>query len=271
MDTMSTGCTIALACEMFERGILSPADTGGLEIRYGDIKTIHRVIEMMARREGFGDTLAEGSATLAERFGVPELAVTVNRLEVPMHDPRAFGGMAVDYALSPCGASHMQGDMYGVDLGNCPVHEIGIIEGDRFEYSEEKGRIAARNQGWRNMYNAVNLCQFLNPGLERLLAALNSATGWGLEPEGIVTLGKRLVTLKRMLNFRLGLTREDDRLPELLLKPLADGGAEGMVPDVETLLAGAYAELGWDPETGRPTRKTLEELDLGFTARELKR
>ena len=262
LDTISTGATIALACEMFERGILTAADTDGIEMRYGDAQTMHRLIEMMARREGFGDVLAGGSAALAERFGVPELAVTVNRLEAPMHDPRAFAGMAVTYALSPRGACHMQGDMYGVDMGMGPPVELGILPGDRFEATEEKGRTAARQQAWRNLYNAINLCQFQNPGVGRLLAALNGATGWGLKTEDMMTLGKRIVTLKRLLNLRRGLTRADDRLPDLLLQPLDDGGTEGTVPDVETLLAGAYAEYGWDPETGRPTRETLEELGL---------
>ncbi|GAG32374.1 unnamed protein product [marine sediment metagenome] len=72
-----------------------------------------------------------------------------------------------------------------------------------------------------------------------------------------------------MLNIRLGLTSADDRLPDLLLKPLSDGGTEGTVPDVEALLSGAYAEYGWDPETGQPTRDTLEELGLAFTAEAL--
>jgi aldehyde:ferredoxin oxidoreductase len=263
MDTISVGCTIALACEMFERGILSPTDTDGLEIRYGDAEMNLRLIEMIARREGFGDVLAEGSAALAERFGVPELAVTVNRLEVPIHDPRAFAGMAVTYALSPRGACHMQGDMYGVDTGQGPALELGILPGDRFDTSADKGHIAARQQAWRNLYNALILCQFQNPGVERLLAALNHVTGWGLETDDLMTLGKRIVTLKRLLNMRLGLTRANDRLPELLLKPLQDGGTEGTVPDLDALLSGAYAEYGWDAETGAPTPETLEGLGLG--------
>lgn len=261
LDTISTGATLALACEMFERGVLTPADTGGLEVRYGDAQTMHRLIEMIARREGFGDVLAEGSAALAERFGVPELAVVVNRLEVPMHDARAFAGMAVSYALSPRGACHMEGDMYSVDMGQCIAPELGIPPGDRFEATEEKGCIAARQQAWRNLYNALILCQFQNPGVERVLAALNGATGWGLQADDLLTLGKRIVTLKRLLNLRRGLTRADDRLPDLLLQPLA-GGTEGHVPDVPALLAGAYAEYGWDPETGRPLRQTLEALGL---------
>ena len=269
VDTISVGCTIALACEMFERDVLTVEDTGGLEIRYGDVEMTHRLIEMTARREGFGDLLAEGSAALAERFGVPDLAVTVNRLEVPMHDPRAFAGLAVSYALSPRGACHMEGDMYSVDTGQGPPFELGVIPGDRFEATEEKGRIAARQQAWRNLYNGMILCQFQNPGVERVLAALNTATGWGLETGDLMTLGKRIGTLKRLLNLRRGVTRADDRLPDLLMRPLEDGGTEGTVPDVETLLVGAYAEFGWDPETGKLTPEALDGLGLGFAADEI--
>lgn len=261
LDTISTGVTIALACEMFERGILTPADTGGLEIRYGDAATIHRLIEMLARREGFGALLAEGNASLAERFGVPELSATVNNLEVPMHDPRAFAGLAVTYALSPRGACHLQGDMYGVDTGQGQPTELGVLPGDRFESSAEKGRTAARQQAWRNLYNSLVLCVFQNPGVGPLLDALNAATGWELAPADLMTIGKRIVTLKRLLNMRRGLTRADDRLPDLLLQPL-DGGTEGHVPDVETILAGAYDEYGWDAATGRPRPETVAALGL---------
>jgi aldehyde:ferredoxin oxidoreductase len=261
LDTISAGCTIALACEMFERGVLTADETGGLEIRYGDTETMHRLIEMMAHREGFGDLLAEGSAALAERFGVPELAATVNRLEVPMHDPRAFSGMAVSYALSPRGACHMQGDMYGVDTGQGAAVELGIVPGDRFEASEQKGRIAARQQAWRNLYNALTLCQFQNPGVERLLTALNAATGWGMELDDLMTLGKRIVMLKRLLNLKRGQELVEDRLPALLERALEDGGTEGNVPDLDMLLTGAYEEFGWDVD-GKPKQETQKHLGL---------
>jgi len=264
LDTISTGCTIALACEMFERGVLTSDDTGGLSIHYGDVEMVHRLIGMVAHREGFGNILADGTAALAERFGVPELAATVNGLEVPMHDPRAFSGMAVTYALSPRGACHMQGDMYGVDTGQGPAVELGIVPGDRFDDSEEKGRIAARQHVWRSLYNAWTLCQFQNPGVEPLVRAVDAVTGWDLDAPELMTAGKRIVALKRMFNMRRGLTGADDRLPDLLEQPLEAGGTEGAVPDLERLLAGAYAELGWDPETGAPTSETLERLDLGF-------
>jgi aldehyde:ferredoxin oxidoreductase len=85
-----------------------------------------------------------------------------------------------------------------------------------------------------------------------LVAALNAATGWGLAAGDLMTLGKRIVNIKRLLNFKLGLTRADDGLPELLLKALNNGGSKGIVPDVPTLLSGAYAEFGWDALSGRP-------------------
>jgi aldehyde:ferredoxin oxidoreductase len=264
LDTISTGCTIALACEMFERGVLTEDDTGGLTVRYGDADMVHRLIRMVAHREGFGNMLAEGSAALADRLDVPGLAVTVKGLEVPMHDPRAFSGMAVTYAVASRGACHMQGDMYGVDTGQARCVGLGIAPGDRFDDSELKGRVAARQHAWRTLYNALTLCQFHNPGAERLAKAVGAATGLDLVPDQLLTWGKRSVTLKRMLNMRRGITGADDRLPEVLLEPLEDGGAAGVVPDVNKLLAGAYAELGWDVETGVPTTETLEELGLRF-------
>jgi aldehyde:ferredoxin oxidoreductase len=83
-----------------------------------------------------------------------------------------------------------------------------------------------------------------------------------LDGSALLQAGKRIVTLKRLLNVRRGLSRKNDRLPDLLLQPLAEGGTEGRVPDVEALLRGAYEEYGWDPCTGRPLPETLELLGL---------
>jgi aldehyde:ferredoxin oxidoreductase len=257
MDIISLGVTIGLACELFERGLLTSAETGGLEIHYGDPEMVFRLIELTARRQGFGAVLAEGNAALAERAGVPELSATVNRLELPMHEPRAYLGMAITYALSPRGACHMEGDMFDLDLGRSSVEDIGLVPGDRHDNTIEKGRTAARLQAWRNLYNSLVLCQFENPGVPPLLAAVNAATGWNLAAQDLMTLGKRIVNIKRLLNFKLGLTKANDRLPELLLKPLEKGGAAGFVPDMPTLLAGAYEEFGWDAETGRPSQELL--------------
>jgi aldehyde:ferredoxin oxidoreductase len=147
--------------------------------------------------------------------------------------------------------------MFILDLGQPNLGEVGLEPGDRHDNTIEKGRTAARLQAWRNLYNSLTLCQFENPGVQPLLEAINAATGWGLEAEDLITLGKRIVNIKRLINFKLGLTRANDRLPDLLLKPLKEGGAAGYVPDMPTLLAGAYAELGWDINSGRPDEDSI--------------
>jgi aldehyde:ferredoxin oxidoreductase len=262
LDTISTGATIALANELFARGIITSSDTGGLEPTYGDVESTHQLIHLLAWREGFGDLLAEGSDALGAAFGVPRLPVTVKGLEVPMHDPRAFSGIGATYALSPRGACHMQGDMYGVDAGQSAVPELGIVPGDRLKSSLEKGRTAARSQAWHSLYHALTICMFLYPNVEVLTRALNALMGWELSLEELLKAGKRIFTLKRLLNARLGAARADDDLPDLLKQPLPDGGTLGNVPDLEVLLEGAYREHGWDLETGLPTEETLIELGL---------
>jgi aldehyde:ferredoxin oxidoreductase len=154
--------------------------------------------------------------------------------------------------------------MYGVDTGQGPPLELGITPGDRFESSLEKGKITARAQAWRSVYNALIVCHFMNPGANQLLTALNAATGWDYSLEELMTIGKRIFTLKRIINNNLGSNRGDDRLPDFTLKSLTEGGTLGSTPDLELLLQGAYGEHGWDPETGMPTPRTLDELGLDF-------
>jgi len=261
IDTISTGVTIALAFELAERSLLSPELEDGLELRYGNHQAVHALIPMIAERRGIGAHLADGNRRLAERLGVPELDATVNGLEVPMHDVRAFHGMAAVYALSPRGACHMQGDMYGVDIGQGPPLELGVEPGDRFEGSVAKGSMTARQMAWRGVYNALTLCQFQNPGPTRVLGALNAITGWDIDLDELLDIGRRGLALKRLINASRGVTPSDDRLPDLLTRRL-DGPTEGRTPDVGALVAGAYQELGWDPVTGLPTPETCEELGL---------
>jgi aldehyde:ferredoxin oxidoreductase len=155
----------------------------------------------------------------------------------------------------------MQGDMYSIDTGQGPAYELGILPGNRFEDSQSKGRIAARQQLWRTLYNALILCQFQNPGVGRVLQALDAVTGWDWQQDDLLGRGMRIVTLKRLLNLRRGLCRADEHLPELLCTPLANG-TEGNVPNLDSMLAGAYAEYGWDLESGHPSPEAVRQLGL---------
>ncbi len=261
LDTISCGATIAFAYYLYDLGIISKADTGGLELKWGDIETAFTLIEQIAHCEGFGAVLAEGSRYLGRVYGVEDLAVQVNGLEVPFHDPRAFVGMALVYATSPRGACHNQADMYLVDLG-AAVPELDIEFGDRLESSEKKALMTSRVMDWRSLYNSLIMCHFCNPVAGFTLSMFNAVTGWQLQASDLLPLGERAFQLKRLFNGKLGLTAANDRLPKLLLQPLPDEEVDTRVPDMEVLLPAFYRVRGWDPQTGMPTPDKLRELGL---------
>ena len=262
MDTISAGGVIALAYLLFERGLLSDTDTGGLALQWGDASPCFVLLEQMARREGFGALLDLGSRDFAARYGAPELAVQVNNLDVAMHDPRGLSGMALVYVTSPRGACHNQGDYFQVEIGGS-IDELGIPMTDR---ASEAGKAAyvARHQHWRTVCNSLVVCFFAVVPPQTLMELLSAASGHDWELEELMQAGERAWNLKRAYNCRLGLTRATEKLPRLLLEPLPEGGQAGHVPDMELLLKEYYQASGWDPVTGWPLPEKLEALGLGF-------
>ncbi len=266
MDTISAGSSIALAYLLFERGVLTTAETGGLPLRWGDIETAQTLLEMIAHRQGFGNVLAEGTKRIAARYGAPDLAVQVNGLELAAHDPRALSGMALTYATSPRGACHLQGDMYFVDMG-LTIAEAGIIPGGRFK-TRGKAKIVSKTQDWRTLYNSAVMCVFINPTAPILVKLLSEATGWSSDIVWWQRTGERAFNLKRAFNNRLGVKRGNDRIPERLLIPMSNG-SQGRTPRMEMLLEEYYAERDWDWETGKPARDKLVSLGMPDIAEEL--
>jgi len=262
LDTISAGNTIALAYLMFDRGILSAADTGGLELRWGDGRPCFDLLEQIARREGFGAIAAQGSKALAAHYGAEELAVHVNNLEVPMHDPRAMTGQALAYVTSPRGACHNQSDYWFVEIGNS-VEDLGIPMTERLEDSG-KAHYVARHQDWRTVCNSLVMCVFAAIRPSTVVQLLSAATGHDWTLEEMMLAGERAWNLKRAYNCRLGLTRATEKLPRLLLEPLPDGGQAGHVPDMDLMLQEYYEARGWDPATGKPTPAKLASLGLNI-------
>jgi aldehyde:ferredoxin oxidoreductase len=264
LDTISTGATIAFATYLFENGVLNVSDTDGMKLKWGDIDTVINLVGKIARREGFGDILADGSLSLAKQYGVEETAVQVKGLEVAMHDPRAFSGMAVAYATSPRGGCHLHSDFFMLEVGS-EIPDLGILSSLREQWAEsskEKAQMVARYQDWRSIHDALVLCKFANLPANLITRLLNSATGWQTTPQELLKSGERIFNMKRLLNLKFGLTPEDDRLPSLLLEPLPDGGAAGNVPDIKLLLDEYYRFRSWDKTTGKPANQKLMELGL---------
>ena len=262
IDTISTGVSIAFAMYLYDKGVLTK-DKMGMEIKWGDSKAIIGLVEKIAKREGAGDILAEGVKRMAEEFKVSrDEAAHVKGLEIPMHDPRAFFGTAVNYATATCGASHAKGDYYTVEQG-WGIPEIEVAPGDGFESSEDKGAMVARYQNLRELFNSLPLCTWqpiASPG--RIAGLLNAVTGWDFNANSMMMAGERSVNLKRVIDVKLGITKEDDKLPKIVTTALSEGRSQGKEPDMETLMRGHYKERGWDVATGKPTKEKLQQLGL---------
>lgn len=261
LDTISTGVTIAFAMYLRENGLVDKNKLG-LDIRWGDADGMIRLIVDIANKTGPGELLGLGTEKLARELDVdPDLAATVKGLEMPMHDPRAFAGMALGYATGPRGACHQRGDFYQVELGIVSSEPLGIKAGDRFEI---KGRAiqVAKLQNLRELDNALLRCSFTAAPIEVTSGLMGLVTGAPWMVPDLDLVGERSMAIKRALNCKLGITAADDALPEILHRPYKDGGSAGFAPDLAEPLAEYYAYRGWDPQTGRPLPEKLAELGL---------
>ncbi len=267
LDTISTGVVLGLAYHLYDHGGIGSEDTGGLVLRWGDPEPAIQLIEMIARREGLGDVLAEGALAVARHYGVEEMAAHVQGLEVPMHDPRADASATLCYLTSPRGACHNKSDAFWLAWGRI-AEELGIGAVDRFE-EEGKAALVAHHQNWRSVCDGLISCFLVNLPADGLVDMLNAATGWDFSLDNILPVGERIFNLKRALNIRWGWNSKDEKLPPLLLQPLEEGGTGGYVPDVERLLSDYYQVRNWDRKSGKPTAEKLSELDLGDVAEEL--
>ncbi|NWF94769.1 MAG: aldehyde ferredoxin oxidoreductase family protein [Candidatus Thorarchaeota archaeon] len=257
VDTISGGNTIAFAYYLFSEGKITAQDLDGVEPKWGDVSAALDLLERIAHRRGIGDLMAEGSRAFGRRFGYESLAAQVNGMELAQHDPRGFSGMAIGYATSPRGACHMTADMYNYQMG---ILDAGFeIESmDRFANEAE---IAARVQDFRCLTNSAVICHFYPIVSEELAELLRMVTGWDITVAELRRTGERIFTLMRLLNLRLGYDTKNERLPEVVLRPL-DGPTERHVPDVNAQLDTWYAYRKWDRETGVPHEERLEALGL---------
>ena len=258
IDTISGGNTIAFAYYLFNEGKVTAKDLDGISPEWGEVDSALKFIEKIAKREGIGDLMAEGSLQFGNKFGVPELAVEVNGLELPQHDPRGFSGLAAGYATSPRGACHMAADMYNVQMGQ-PNEAFGIDSVDRFANEAD---LVARHQDFRCVTNSAVICNFYPVDGDKLTRLLRLVTGWDVSVDEVVITGERIFTLMRLLNLKLGYDTKNEILPELISRPL-EGATEGHVPDIDKHLKKWYETRGWDRASGRPPKDRLEVLGLG--------
>ncbi|MBA7468026.1 hypothetical protein ES707_03267 [subsurface metagenome] len=266
LDTISTGSAIAFAMEAFEKEIISSLDTDGLELKWGNTEAIIKLIHKIAKREGIGDILADGTKKAAEKIGKNsiEFAIHVKGLELPLHDPRAFVSMALTYATGNRGACHLDSLSYTFE-GSLPIEGIPYDHSLSTHGAGGKPELIFGLQNYMASLNALGLCKFLfcgKIGPKKITEWTNLVTGWNLTSEELLKIGERLFNLKRMYNYRLGITRKDDFLPfRLLTRERKEGGAKGSLPHLGKMLNKYYELRGWS-EDGVPTREKLKKLSL---------
>jgi aldehyde:ferredoxin oxidoreductase len=260
LDTISFGGTLACAMELFERGALTSADTGGLGLGFGNAEALEDLALLTARREGFGAELAEGSARLAARYGRPELSMTVKKLEIPAYDPRASLTQALGYMTSPSGACHLRGG-YAVSL----AFFGGAKEIPRFSLLQSP--IAIRNmQNSGILQDSLGVCRFTGYAFSEgpWARMVSGMTGRDLSEARLEAIVNRVATLERQFNVESGAGPADDALPERFAEvPILIEGKERRVSreDQDRMRRDYYRVRGWDAD-GRPTAELLGALGI---------
>lgn len=260
LDTISCGNTIGFAMELFERGIITKDDVG-FELKFGDADSMVRMTGLIAKREGFGDILADGTKMAAERLrkGSEYYAMQVKGLELPAYDPRGAMGIGLNFATANRGACHVSGYTIAAEAVGSPMKV------DPFDASEDKVDLTILFQNFTAVVDSAVNCLFLTfaIGAEEYVDMIAGVTGWdGYRMDEFLKTGERIFALERLFNKREGFGRKDDSLPERLLKePMPEGPAKGKVHPLEDMLKIYYEKRGYD-ENGHPTEEKLRELAL---------
>jgi len=269
LDTITAGGTIAWAMEAFEQGALTLDDTEEIPLNWGDMHTvIDTILPMIAHRKGkLGELLAQGSVSAARKLGrgSENYLAQSKGLEAPMHDPRGGGhGLALTYALSHRGACHVAYPMLFMEMGACYYPEIGF----EFELEpmtdEHKAETACIAVAVGSIENSACYCQFADReiSMPEWVALFNTVAGYDWDIDEMMKSGRRVFYLHRLLNYRYGLTAEDDSLSEKLLQPALDGAPEGIEINFAGMREKFYQLMGLDPEKGIPSLQVLSDHDM---------
>jgi len=278
IDTISAGAAISFAMECYEKGLIDSQDVGGMDLSFGNKEAILPLVEMIARREGIGDLLADGVKRASEKIGkeASEFAMHCKGMEFPAHEPRVKKSMALTYGLSPIGADHMASEQdHAIAPGAPQVHfdRLATLDWrgalDMDDLGDQKVRFNYLTQILYSSYNCLDLCMFCAPprralGFDDLIKVMNAVTGWETSLWEILKAGERRINLFRFYNGKAGFTHEDDMLPDRVFEPLEGGVSDGKYVDREIYRHAVkqfYQMAGWD-ENGVPLEGKLKELDL---------
>jgi len=256
LDTISTGNVIAFAIECYQRGLITVNDTDGLELRFDDAVGLITLIEKIARRDGFGDLLAEGTKRVSEKIGQGshKFAMHSKGQGLAAYEPRGLVGMGLLYATATPGANHSFG----------PTLTPESVELKDMLTQKDKAWVVRREQNKYCLQDSMIFCGFSRFGMDdaQRLKFTNAVTGWDYSNEESINIADRIYTLERLFNVREGFSKENDTLPwRCLNEPMPNGPAKGNIVPLERMLTEYYKERGWN-KNGIPKKETINKLGL---------
>ncbi len=266
VDTISAGGCVSFAIECYENGILTKEDTDGLEMTWGNHRSIVALTEKICKREGFGDVLADGVKIASEKIGrgSEKYAIHIGGQEVAAHDSRGGPQFAISYGADPTPGRHTQGGE-GTPPGVLPEYDSASYKG--------RGKPHAIGCNFTHMANAIGTCMFVIQGLphiDEFVNGLRIMSGWDITAEELLKTGERINNLRQSFNIREGVTLPWPYHDRMLGKPpKTEGPRAGITLDEDELYNEYFEVMDWDRHTGKPSRQRLLELGLEQAAREL--
>lgn len=286
VDTIACGATIAFAMECYEKGIITKEQTGGLELKFGNVKAMLETLQQIVANSGpLGKVLSQGSERAARIWGngAEDCLITVKGAEAPAHMPQAKRSLGLIYAVNPFGADHQSSEHdwmieegMASDLYMKRLALMGMPDKlPSLSLGPEKVKFAYLTEVFYSMLDTVELCQFVwGPawtlyGPQETVDMIKAVTGWDVTLEELMAVGKRRLNLMRTFNAREGFDRKQDKLPKKFFKALGGvGPTAGIALTHEEMDAATdeyYRLAGWT-NNGLPTRETLEQLDIPWVA-----
>jgi aldehyde:ferredoxin oxidoreductase len=264
LDTISAGACVAFTIECYENGILTKKDTDGLEMTWGNTRSIVAMTEKLARREGFGDILADGVKKAAEKIGKGSVkyAMHIGGQEIPAHDSRGGIGFSIGYGAEPTPGRHTQG-------GEGP-HPPGVmVEYPGFSRPSYKNRGQYHKRGacMSEVFNAAGICMIVfGDGyghVDQLVEALRTITGWDITMDELLKTGERIYNMRLAFNAREGL-KVPFEFPERMMgkPPKKVGPRAGITLNKDEMFSEYLEVMGVDLKAGKPGRQRLEELGM---------
>jgi aldehyde:ferredoxin oxidoreductase len=267
LDTISTGACVAFVMECFEKGILTAKDVG-FEVKFGDASAAIKLTELIAKREGIGDILADGVKKASEKIGKgsEEYAIHVGGQEYPAHDSRDGLNFAIGYGANPTPGRHTMGGEGPLPEGSLPEYDRGSLKG--------RGVPHKIGMSITSAYNAAGICMIVIGDayvhIDDLIEAFRIITGWDITKEELIKTGTRIETMRQAFNAREGIKMPWKHHPRMLgIPPKEVGPRKGATLDENELHREYYEAMGWDVSNGKPTKQALIDLGLDNVAKVL--